>query len=541
MSFFEWRSSSYRRPALPAILHLGVVDDQKRCWPCARRGASGAVATCGYPPLAPPGHARVGTSHSRHDPNRPPPTLAEGRPRPVPGRRRAPTSWPWPRPGAGKTTFALTAARHELAATPWRLVVVAPTAHLKTQWARAAAALSLHLDPSWSAADGALPADMHGIVTSYQQVACSADALARLAHGRVRRPRRDPPRRRRARVGRARSCTPSPAARRRLALSGTPFRSDTRAIPFVDLRGRRGRARLRVRLRRRARRRARRAAGVLPAHERRTWSGRRRTARCTRPRSTTRSTRPAPASGCARRCRSRASGCRPCCGPRTTGCRGSAASSPTPAAWSSRPTRSTPAASRRCCGRASARPPGRRPPTTRGASAGSSRLRPRRRAMARGRADGVRGRRHPAAARRRLRHDDHDRAVLPPGGRAASSAGRAGVTHQRACLFIPDDPRLRARPHDRRAAPPHAAPPGRRAVLEPRLGRRAAAQPDDEQLSLFAVDLGRGHGRRRAGGRRALATTLDAHDGRLEDEIESRSPRHRRCGRAATGTDGAGG
>jgi superfamily II DNA or RNA helicase len=34
-------------------------------------------------------------------------------------------------PGAGKTTFALTAARHQLAARPGRLVVVAPTAHLK--------------------------------------------------------------------------------------------------------------------------------------------------------------------------------------------------------------------------------------------------------------------------------------------------------------------------------------------------------------------------------------------------------------------------
>jgi superfamily II DNA or RNA helicase len=37
-------------------------------------------------------------------------------------------------PGAGKTTFALTAARHELAAHPARLIVVAPTAHLKLQW-----------------------------------------------------------------------------------------------------------------------------------------------------------------------------------------------------------------------------------------------------------------------------------------------------------------------------------------------------------------------------------------------------------------------
>src|SRR4051794_13664882 len=42
-------------------------------------------------------------------------------------------------PGAGKTTFALTAARHTLAKHPSRLVVVAPTAHLKLQWAQAAA------------------------------------------------------------------------------------------------------------------------------------------------------------------------------------------------------------------------------------------------------------------------------------------------------------------------------------------------------------------------------------------------------------------
>src|SRR4051794_20922094 len=47
-------------------------------------------------------------------------------------------------PGAGKTTFALTAARHQLAERPGRLIVVAPTAHLKIQWARAAAAFSLH-------------------------------------------------------------------------------------------------------------------------------------------------------------------------------------------------------------------------------------------------------------------------------------------------------------------------------------------------------------------------------------------------------------
>ena len=136
-------------------------------------------------------------------------------------------------PGAGKTTFALTAARHQLAETPSRLVVVAPTAHLKTQWARAAAALSLHLDPAWSTSDGTLSADMHGIVTSYQQVAVSASALARLAQGafvildEIHHAADD-------RAWGAAVLHAFTGARRRLALSGTPFRSDTRAIPFVN-------------------------------------------------------------------------------------------------------------------------------------------------------------------------------------------------------------------------------------------------------------------------------------------------------------------
>ena len=56
--------------------------------------------------------------------------------------------------------------------------MVAPTAHLKVQWAEAAVAFDLHLDPQWSAADGALPADMHGVVMTYQQVAGCAPRSA---------------------------------------------------------------------------------------------------------------------------------------------------------------------------------------------------------------------------------------------------------------------------------------------------------------------------------------------------------------------------
>lgn len=137
-------------------------------------------------------------------------------------------------PGAGKTTFALAAAVNRMAAAggPQRLVVVAPTAHLKRQWAAAAAGFGVHLDHQWAPSDGALPPDMHGIVTTYQQVATSAPLLARLAAGAmvvfdeihhagdeqawgesVR--------------------TAFGGAAQRLSLSGTPFRSDTRSIPFL--------------------------------------------------------------------------------------------------------------------------------------------------------------------------------------------------------------------------------------------------------------------------------------------------------------------
>jgi superfamily II DNA or RNA helicase len=139
-------------------------------------------------------------------------------------------------PGAGKTTFALMAVRQALAGDPARrLIVVVPTAHLKLQWARAALAFDLHLDPQWSATDGALPADTHGVVMTYQQVAGCAGVIAGLAAGsfvifdEIHHAADD-----RA-WGDAIRTAFDPAARR-LALSGTPFRSDVSAIPFVRYR-----------------------------------------------------------------------------------------------------------------------------------------------------------------------------------------------------------------------------------------------------------------------------------------------------------------
>ncbi len=138
-------------------------------------------------------------------------------------------------PGAGKTTFALTAALHWLADDPTRhdarLVVVAPTQHLKRQWAQAASNFGLALEPFWRAGD-ALPHDMDGVVTTYQQVASSPMAIAAVAHrgfvvlDEVHHAGDD-----RAWGDGLRIAFSGADAR--LSLSGTPFRSDTNPIPFV--------------------------------------------------------------------------------------------------------------------------------------------------------------------------------------------------------------------------------------------------------------------------------------------------------------------
>jgi superfamily II DNA or RNA helicase len=137
-------------------------------------------------------------------------------------------------PGAGKTTFALCAAVHDLAANQGRrVVVVAPTSHLKVQWADAAERFGLHLVPSWSPSMDRLPADVHGLVTTYQQVASNPEALRPYARDamvildEVHHAGDD-----RAWGASVRHAFEGSA--RRLALSGTPFRSDTRAIPFVS-------------------------------------------------------------------------------------------------------------------------------------------------------------------------------------------------------------------------------------------------------------------------------------------------------------------
>jgi superfamily II DNA or RNA helicase len=137
-------------------------------------------------------------------------------------------------PGAGKTTFALAAMRKALIdRRVRRLFVVVPTQHLKAQWAEAAERFDIHLDPDWSAGDGAPPSDVHGIATTYQQVAANPGAIRRLARGAfaVLDEIHHAADARSWGDGVRHAFDPSWL---RLCMSGTPFRSDQSAIPFVN-------------------------------------------------------------------------------------------------------------------------------------------------------------------------------------------------------------------------------------------------------------------------------------------------------------------
>ncbi|WP_018655869.1 DEAD/DEAH box helicase [Actinomadura flavalba] len=139
-------------------------------------------------------------------------------------------------PGAGKTTFALRLARELL---DRRLIaaitVVCPTEHLKRQWAESAGRVGIKIDPEYQNGQGKVGKEFHGIAVTYATVA-ARPALHRnrtesqntlvifdevhhagdgLSWGDAVREAFEP-------------------AKRRLALSGTPFRTDINPIPFVE-------------------------------------------------------------------------------------------------------------------------------------------------------------------------------------------------------------------------------------------------------------------------------------------------------------------
>ena len=138
-------------------------------------------------------------------------------------------------PGAGKTPFALRIAAELLAERAVEQVtVVVPTEHLKVQWANAAARMGIAIDPRFSNSDSQTSSDYHGVAVTYAQVA---------SHPTRHRVRTE---NRKTLVifdeihhgGDAKTWGEAireafDDATRRLALTGTPFRSDDSPIPFV--------------------------------------------------------------------------------------------------------------------------------------------------------------------------------------------------------------------------------------------------------------------------------------------------------------------
>lgn len=142
-------------------------------------------------------------------------------------------------PGAGKTTFALRLATELLARRIVdRVTVVTPTDHLKRQWADAAHRVGLRLDPGFRNAHGrpvASTRHFQGLAVTYAQVALrpvlhrsiteahrTLVILDEVHHGGDALSWGD---------GIREAFEP---ATRRLSLTGTPFRSDTAPIPFVE-------------------------------------------------------------------------------------------------------------------------------------------------------------------------------------------------------------------------------------------------------------------------------------------------------------------
>ena len=138
-------------------------------------------------------------------------------------------------PAAGKTTFGLRAAHDMLASgAVRRVVVVAPTTHICRQWALDAARYGLDLEPNRPNADGPEPGDRHGLAVTYQTVAAGPSVHRRRAAALPTLLIADEPHHMgdQAAWGRSAQEAFGPCARK-LLLSGTPFRSDNTAIPWV--------------------------------------------------------------------------------------------------------------------------------------------------------------------------------------------------------------------------------------------------------------------------------------------------------------------
>ena len=138
-------------------------------------------------------------------------------------------------PGAGKTRFAARLAHAVLAERRVRRVfVVVPREHLKAQTAGAMAQAGLRIDHRFENASRALASDVHGAAITYQQISAAPQLYRQLA-GVPSLVVLDE-------IHHAGDAASWGAALKdafgnavhRISLSGTPFRSDGSAIPFVQ-------------------------------------------------------------------------------------------------------------------------------------------------------------------------------------------------------------------------------------------------------------------------------------------------------------------
>jgi superfamily II DNA or RNA helicase len=138
-------------------------------------------------------------------------------------------------PAAGKTTFGLRVA-HELLRRGLvrRVAVVAPTTHICRQWAADAARYGIDLEPNRPNADGPEPADRHGVSVTYQTVAAGPQVHRGACAARRTLLIADEPHHMGELAAWGQSAELAfTGAGFRLLLSGTPFRSDNTAIPWV--------------------------------------------------------------------------------------------------------------------------------------------------------------------------------------------------------------------------------------------------------------------------------------------------------------------
>ncbi|MGI9197630.1 MAG: DEAD/DEAH box helicase [Candidatus Nanopelagicales bacterium] len=139
-------------------------------------------------------------------------------------------------PGSGKTTFALTLAGRLLAQrVVQRVIVVVPTDHLRGQWADAAARLGMWLDPDLPNAVGPVREGTLGYVATYAQVASKPMLHRNRAEARSTLVIMDEIHHAGDGLTWGDGLREAfDTAKRRLGLSGTPFRTKAdERIPFV--------------------------------------------------------------------------------------------------------------------------------------------------------------------------------------------------------------------------------------------------------------------------------------------------------------------